>query len=160
LTLGVRKDDFLNLSPNHFNYPVSGWRTENDFDNPQITQLGGEGTENYDVVFRANDILPLSAKNAGLSAFAERDIGLPGEPGQPVPVPAWESEDFSIMLDLMDGRLFIKGTVYETSGQKESSFISFNNFSEIGAINNIYDNLATGAPDADPPIAPFITEAV
>ena len=164
-TLGIREDDFLNLSPNHFNNPTTGWRTENDFANPRTTSLNGERTETYGIVLHATDVISFSANkanNAGLSAFAERDIiGLPGEPGQPVPVPAGESEDYSIMFDLLEGRLFIKGTKYETSAQKESSFISWPTpINVINAINNIYANLADGDPNADPPIAPFITEAV
>ncbi|QXD22989.1 hypothetical protein F7C95_13740 [Opitutia bacterium ISCC 51] len=163
-TWGIREDDFFNSSPNHFNNSTNGQRTENDFANPRITSLSGERTETYGLVFHATDVISFSANkanNAGLSAFAERDImGLPGEAGQPVPVPAGESEDYSIMFDLMDGRLFIKGTVYETSAQKEASFISFNDFSAINAPKEIYENLAAGDPNADPPIAPFISEAV
>ena len=71
-----------------------------------------------------------------------------------------ESEDFGVMLELMEGRLVLTGTIYETVSDRESSFPSRNRINAISGINNIYDNLATGDPAADPPIAPFITDAV
>ena len=163
-TFGIREDDFFNSSPPHFRNSVNNWRDQINYDAPRITELSGERTETYGLVFHATEEISFSANkatNAGLSAFAERDIfGRPGEQGQAVPVPAGESEDISIMFDLLDGRLFIKGTLYETSAQKESSFISWNDTNVIAAVNNIYSNLAEGDPDAVPPIAPFITETV
>jgi iron complex outermembrane receptor protein len=166
-TYGFREDDFLNISPPHFRNDVDNQRTENDFDNASITSLSGESTETYGVAFHVTDQITLmanKANNAGLSAFAERTImGAAGEQRAAVPVPAGESEDFGVMLELMDGRLVITGSVYETVSTRESSFPSWNVSSEfngnaIAGINNIYDNLATGDPYNG--IDPFITEAV
>jgi len=161
-TYGFRQDDFINLSPNHFRNTINNQRTENDFANPRTTSLSGEGTKTYGVAFHATDQITLMANkadNAGLSAFAERDImGRAGEQGQAVPVPAGESEDFGVMLELMEGRLVITGSVYETSSNRESSFPSWNDINAIAGIKTIYNNLATGDPNNG--IAPFITEAV
>lgn len=164
-TFGVREDDFYNFSPAHYRNSVNNQRDLINYDNASITELNGERTETYGVVFHITDVISVSgnkATNAGLSGFAERDIyGPPGEAGQPVPVPAGESEDISLMFDLLEGRLFLKGTYYETSSNREASFISFNDIAlnaPGGAINTIYNNLATGDPENG--IDPFITEAV
>jgi len=161
-TYGLRQDDFLNLSPPHFRNDVDNQRTEINFDNPSTTSLSGEITDTYGVAFHVTDQITLmanKANNAGLSAFAERTImGLPGEQSQPVPVPAGESEDFSVMLELMEGRLVITGAVYETISNRESSFPSWNDINAIGGNNVIYNNLETGDPDNG--IDPFITQAV
>ena len=163
-TYGFREDDFLNRHPIHFRNSVDNQRTELDLANPQLTSVDGLRTETYGVAFHVTDqvtLLANKANNGGLSAFAERTImGLPGEQGQPVPVPQGESEDFGIMLELMEGRLVLTGSIYETVSNRESSFPSFNRINAISGINTIYDNLATGDPAADPPIAPFITDAV
>ncbi|MBT5168582.1 MAG: TonB-dependent receptor plug domain-containing protein [Opitutales bacterium] len=163
-TMGVREDDFLNLSPPHFRNDVDNQRTEINFDNPSITSLSGERTVTYGVAYHVNNIVTLmanKANNAGLSAFAERSImGASGEQGQAVPVPQGKSEDFGVMLELMEGKLVVTGSVYETAADRESSFASWNDINAVTGINNIYDNLSTGNPSAVPPIAPFITQAI
>ncbi len=162
-TYGYRKDVFKSASPAMIQNNTNGHRDVLDLSNISRTEIEPT-TRTAGLVFHVNDIVSLAANkatNAAASDFAEREIfGPPGETGGAVPVISGETEDYSINLDLLDGRIYLQGTYFETSSNKESSFLSFGSISPIAAVNTLYDNLLAGDPDADPVIPPFITQSV
>ncbi|MDA0346356.1 MAG: TonB-dependent receptor plug domain-containing protein [Verrucomicrobia bacterium] len=162
-TYGFRKDDFKSASPAQINNNTNGQRDVLDLTDVSRTEIKPT-TRTAGLVFHVNDIVSLAANkatNAAASDFAEREIfGPSGETGGAVPVISGETVDYSINFNLLDGKMYIQSTYFETSSNQESSFLSFGSISPIAAVNTIYDNLVAGNPGATPPIAPFITQSV
>ena len=56
-------------------------------------------------------------------------------------MPNGETEDFGVTYSALQGRVFLKAAVFETSSNNISSFPSWVNGNAIGAIKALYNDL-------------------